>query len=888
MATKGDRVLNRLIERWVNFVQRNSPAVLIITALICCLTLFYLKHNFKINTDLNSMISGKLHFRQIEEDFSRAFPQMSDTIVVVLDGDTAERAVWARKSLAERLRKEKDLFKSVYEPEGGEFFEKNGLLYLETNDLEELVDKLAKAQPLLAFLSRDLSLRGLFSVLGMAVTNEDFKAAEDKSINQLFDEMSDAFEGAMSNRSNRMSWEAVMLGEKGASEQRRQFIILQPRLNIAELSSDEASLEAIRRIARELNIIETAGVKLRLTGDVALSHENLLTVKNSTGVATFVSLLLVGLIILMGVGSGRMVLASLITLLVGLVLTTGFAIASVGSLNLISITFAVLFIGLGIDYSIQFCLRYKELLQAGKGEVDGLRVTAGGVGRSLLLSCITVAIGFYSFTPTAYAGVAELGLISGTGMLISFLVTVTVLPALLTSFRMKKSKRPSLLSGEAISRLPYEHPKAVAIVALILGLGSIPFLPHVFFDYNPLDLYSKTSESVSTIRELFKNTESQPWTISVLVKGKENAQKIADELGKLKEVKMVVTLFDLVPEKQDDKLRIISDVALFMPPNMGGLSIKHLSYEEALKALKGFEKNLRTSILSPAMKDNPAAKRLHENVKRFVSFLEDPVKGQTALASLEGGLLSNLPSLFQRLETSLQAKAFSGSDLPRQLMDQYISADGRYRIQVFPSENIQDVAALKRFVLAVRALAPDATDAPVSIYESGRAVVSSFKEATLYALVAVTLLLLIELRSLYITGLILAPLILALFLTGAASVLLGIPLNFANVIVVPLLLGVGVHSGIIFVLRHLNEPPPDGNMLKTSTARAVLLSSLTLIISTGSLSFSDHRGIASMGMLLTICLSFLIVSTLILLPALLELLKGRFSKKNMVDKEADV
>jgi predicted RND superfamily exporter protein len=357
----------------------------------------------------------------------------------------------------------------------------------------------------------------------------------------------------------------------------------------------------------------------------------------------------------------------------------------------------------------------------------------------------------------------------------------------------------------------------------------------------------------------------------VLVNGKENAERLAERFKSVREVKMAVTLFDFVPEKQSEKLGIISDIALFMPSNMGDLSTKHLSYEQGVKALNDFEEILGNSLRLPPMKDNPSAKRLSESIQRFKTLLKDPVKGERALKTLKESFLMNLPDLFKRLETSLKARTFDEHDLPPQLAEQYVSADGRYRIQVFPSENILDVDALKRFVLAVQALAPDATDAPVTIYESGKAIVASFRQATLYALTAITIFLLLELRSFSITILILIPLLLAMLLTGTASVLLNVPLNFANVIVVPLLLGIGVHSGIIFMLRHLTEPPLDGNMLRTSTARAVFFSSLTMIISAGSLSFSPHRGIASMGVLLTICLGLLIVCTLLLLPALIEL-----------------
>jgi hopanoid biosynthesis associated RND transporter like protein HpnN len=880
MPEKRKKYTKLLITWWVGVVERHLYVVLSIILLVTAAMLFYLKDNFRINTELNTMISDKLPFRKAEKDFLSTFPQFNNMIVVVFDGDTPELSMSARGAMAERLQKT-GLYKTVYEPGGGKFFERNGLLYLSREDLERLADRLANAQPLLAFLSKDLSSRGLFSVLGMVFSHPEVKQTADKSMDRLFDQMSDAFEGVIDRRPHYISWQSIMFGEKEAAAQRQQFLILQPAVDRYRISGDEIYLETVRRVARELNINEVNGVKMRITGDMALAYENLVTVRSSMGIATVVSIILVGIILFVGLGSARMVFAGLITLVAGLIWTATFAIAFVGSLNLISITFAVLFVGLGIDYSIQFCLRYQELICAGREQWEGIITTARGVGRTLLLSCITVAIGFYSFVPTPYSGVAELGLISGTGMFISFFATITLLPILLIIFRTKAKRGLALKSGKTLSSLPYRHPKAIVTAAILLGLASIPLLPRVYFDYNPLDLYSVKSEAVSTIKELFKNVQVQPWTISVLVKGEDNAKRLTEKLGKLKEVKMTVMLSDLVPENQSEKLGIISDIALFMPPGLGSVRMKHLSYSQDVRALNGFEKALM-NFLSSSGKDNPHARRLYAAVQKFRTLLAEPVKGKAAFSVLEKEILSGLPSLFHRLETSLQARAFGQAALPRQLSDQYVGADGRYRVQVFPSENILNVDALKRFVLAVRAVAPYATDSPVTIYESGVAVASSFRSATIYALIAITLFLLFELRSFSVTALILIPLVLAMFLAGAASVLLDIPLNFANVIVVPLLLGIGVHSGIIFMLRYLTEPPKDGNMLRTSNARAILLSTLTLIISTGSLALSPHRGIASMGMLLTICLGFLIICILMLLPALTEI-SGRRSGKSSGD-----
>ncbi len=870
----------RFLGWWVSSVQRRALIVILVALLLTLGVLYYSARNFKINVDTGGMISEKLRFRRLEVDFSKAFPQMGDTIVVVLDSDSPELVLSARKRLAERLRKETSLFRTVSEPEGGKFFEKNGLLYLSVKELEDFADNMAGAQPFFAILSHDLSLRGLFSVLEKALTEPEAREAMDRRIGLIFDRMGETFDDASEDRLRQMSWQRIMLGDEEANKMRRQFIIVQPFLDVTELSSGEAALGAVRRIAGETGLNGQSGVKMHITGDVALSHENLVEVRNTVGAATLVSFLLVGITLFIGLGrSGRLVLASLVTLLTGLIWTTGFAIAFVGSLNLISVTFAVLFIGLGIDYSIQFCLRYRELTQAGLTREEGIVTTARGVGRSLLVSCITIAIGFYSFVPTAYAGVGELGLISGTGMFISFFANLTLLPALLTLFSVQggKSRRRGVV--KRLTSLPYVHSRSVVIGALVLGLGAALVSPKVYFDYNPLNLYDRKSEAIATIKELFKDPESPPWTASILVRSPEKADEVAERLRKLKEVKMAVTLSDFVAEDQPEKLGIISDVALFMPSSLKNIRMSHLSYEEQLKALDGFEKALEKSLRTSPATVNPYERRLSESIRRFRSVLKDPARGAKAFGMLEEGLLSSLPDLLHSLDTSLQASSFGASDLPGELKAQYLSPDGRYRVQVFPSEDITDRNALERFVRAVRTVAPDATDTPITVFESGEAVVSSFRQATLSALVVITLYLLIELRSLLVTVLVLMPLALAMFLTGAFSVLFDVPLNFANVIIVPLLLGVGVHNGIIFTLRYQNEPPPDRNMLKTSTARAVLLSTLTMIVSTSSLAFSAHRGIASMGLLLTVCLGFLLISTLVLLPVLLELL-GKHSRIN--------
>jgi len=864
----------RLFEKWTDFIGQHSFLVLLLSLLATVGVLIYTMNHFRIDTELTDMISAELPYRKLEKEFQRAFPQFKETIVVVIDADTPEAARLYRDKLAERLKRQTGFFKGVYAPGGGEFFERNGLLYLSVKDLEALSENLASAQPLLGLISKDLTLRGLFSVIEKIVTQEGEIEQKTKLV-PFFDRLAQTVESSTSNRPRPLSWQELILGDAMAADASRQFIILDPVPNHATLSGAAAGIEAIYRIRDEVGLREASGVKVRLTGDVVLNYENLLAAKRGMGLTTLISFLLVAIAITIGLGSGRLVLASLVTLLVGFIWTFGFAIFFVGRLNLISVAFGVLFIGLGIDYGIQYCLRYRELIASGLGHYEAIVGTANGLGVSLLVCTVGAAIGFYSFLPTPYTGVSELGVIAGTGMLINLFATLTVLPALLTLLPLKKTGIKEFVADRPLYRVPYKHAKTIVAGAIAIGIGAAFFLPKLYFDYNPLNLYDPHSEAVLTIKELFKNEMTCPWTISILAGNAKEAEEMVGKLKDLKEVKEAITFTSFVPEDQSSKLAILSDIALFMPPGLETLKPEKLSYQKNLASLENLESSLKKVLYMARERDGTYAtsiSRLHHSLERFKKALTHPENGKEALDKLEQNVLSYLPNLFHELKTSLRASAVKESDLPRELRLRYVTPDGRYRVEVFPRENILETDSLKRFVEAVSNLAPNSTDTPVTIREAGNAVVRSFLLATLYALLAITLFMLIELKSLSDTALVLLPLALSLLITGAASVILDIPFNFANVIVIPLLLGSGV-EGIYFIHRFRTDPPSSGNMLETSTARALFYSTLTTILSFSTLSFSPHQGMASMGKLLTICIASLMVTTLIFLPALLKYVK---------------
>jgi hopanoid biosynthesis associated RND transporter like protein HpnN len=867
--------MNCILGGWVYLTHRYALILVLFASVATATLLYYTANNLGINTDTEEMLSETLPFRRNYKAFKTAFPQYDDALLIVIDADTPELAQDASRALAAQLENRSDLFLLAYLPGGDSFFQKHGLMYLSPAELQDLADNLAKIQPFLGRLTRDQTLRGLFSMLTAGM--DAVMKGEEIDLAPVFNRIQLAIEASIGQQQYSLSWQELMLGTNLTPDDRRCLILTKPQLDYRKPFPAEAAIKEVRRLANSLHLTEENGVRVRLTGDAALEYEELLSVTRGAGLACILALITVGIVLFFGLRSSKLVLASLITLFMGLIWTASFAAAAVGHLNLISAAFAVLYIGLSVDYAIHFCLRYKELIQQAVPHSTALEQTARDIGSSLVLCSITTAIGFYAFIPTAFAGVAEMGLISGTGMFISLIANLTILPALLSLMVLNPDTLPIKPEKKGVAAkllaMPGRNTRFIRIAALVLGLGATLLLPYATFDSNPMNLRDPDSESVATFKELLSQSKNSPWTLTVLASNRDDAAHFARSLSKLEPVDMSLTLEKFVPTDQEKKLDIIKEIELMVGPELSEhsnhsppLATEQIAYLRDFSAV--LEKYLKNTPTAPLAR---AAGRLHDTLRRFLAGLSTQnraMRDQT-LGNLQTSLLGSLPARLDALATSLETEKITREDLPEDLVEHWVSKDNHYRVTVFPRENLNDNAAMRRFVAAVRTVAPDAIGFPVIYLEAGAAVVKAFKQAFLMALVAVTALLLILLRPKSDTLLVLLPLVLAGALTGAASVVLGIPFNFANVIALPLLLGIGVDSGIHMVHRMRTAPPASGLMLETSTARAVLYSSLTTICSFGNLAVSPHRGMASMGALLTIGIALTLICTLVVLPALM-------------------
>jgi len=847
----------RLLAQWVGLAYRRPVLVLLVAALLSAAA-GYAASGLRIDTDTTDMLARDLPFRQHNAALTEAFPQFSDTLAVVVEAPTAEQAEAAAASLAEALRRHPALFERVFYPDGAPFFRRNGLLYLDLPDLERLADRLAEAEPLLASLAADPSLRGLSQTLRQALDRStDPKTAPDAGrlaplLTALAETAEDVARGP-AEETAALSWRGLLEGDDGnakAAPQRR-IVEVKPVLDFGSLQPAAAAIDEIRALAAEL------GAKVRLTGSAVLFQEELDSLRRGMGLVGLISVALVLGLLAVGLRSPALVLGTLLALVAGLLWTAGFAALAVGRLNLISVAFAVLFLGLSVDFGIHLALRFKEFFDRGAAPAAALEQAAREVGGALTLCAVAAALGFFSFLPTDYLGVAELGLISGAGMFIALVANLTVLPAVLGLLPPRRSARPlGNPIGSRLHRFAVARPRSVLIVAVVLGVVALALLPAARFDDDPMNLRDPGSESVATLRALGDDPRIQPYSAELLMPDAVSAQRIARRFEELPQVAAAISPADLVPDRQDDKLLVIENLAIFLTPVLAAVSAPPPDAATRQRALV----ELRARLA-------PAGRDLAVPAARLTAALDALPSDAATFARLEHAWLGNLPSLLDDLAVALEATAITPADLPPDLLGRYLARDGRARVEIRPREDLRDAVARDRFVAALRTVAPAVAGAPVTITEAGAAVVQALGEAALYALAAIVLLLVAVLRSLRDSLFVLLPLVLAALLTVAATVLLDMPFNFANVIVLPLLFGLGVAGGIHVVVRARQDGA--GAMATGSTPRAVLFSALTTIGSFGALALSSHRGTASMGILLTFAIMLSLLTTLVVLPALL-------------------
>jgi hopanoid biosynthesis associated RND transporter like protein HpnN len=822
---------------------------------------FYTARHFSINTDINTLISQNLDWRKRDQQFSEAFDR-DTTILAVLDAPTPELTNAASDALAKKLAGDKTHFESVEPLGSGEFFEKNGLLFLPVAEVAQVTGQFQSAAPLIEIMAGDPSIRGLTGALETGLAGVKRGQVKLDSTERPFNLIAQTVENVLGKGTATFSWRELISDKPLTDSDKRAFIEFKPILDYNALEPGKDATDTIRQAAKELNFAGEYGARVRLTGPIPIANEEYATVQDGAIKNGIGTVLVVLLILWLALHSAKIIFAVFVNLFIGLSLTTAIGLMMVGSLNLLSIAFAVLFVGLGVDFGIQFSVRYRSE----RFKNDDLRLALEEAARRaavpLSLAAMATAAGFLCFLPTDYKGISELGEIAGAGMVIAFITSITVLPAMLRLLNPPGEKEPVGYAFLApVDHFLETHRVAIIVGTLAIVIAGLPLLYFMKFDFNPMNLRNPKAESIATFLDLRKDPNTGANAIDVMTNSDADAKKIAERLEKLPEVLSVRWLDSFVPEDQPAKLRLIAQGAKVLNPALNPDSIDAPpSDAENVDALKGSVESLRKAAGDAKGPGAVASRRLADALSKLAE------SNQATRDKAQAIFVTPLKLVLDQLKNSLQAQPVSLKTLPATLVNSWKTKDGLQRVEALPRGDPNDNDTLRKFASAVLVAEPNAIGGPVSILKSGDTVVKAFIHAGIFALIVISLLLWAALRRFTDVLMTIVPLLVAGAVTMEICVLIELPLNFANIVALPLMLGIGVAFKIYYVTAWRSGRT---NLLQTSLTRAIFFSALTTATAFGSLWLSSHPGTASMGKLLALSLVTTLAAVLLFQPALM-------------------
>lgn len=856
-------------------------STLLAMILLGAAALHYTLGHLSIDTDTTQLIDPDAPFQQFSRKYEQAFSQDLHTLLLVVESDTPELSQVASKRLLRLLEADKEHFNSAYIADDHPFFRDNGLLYLDLEQLQQLSNNLAQAQPFIGRISQQANLSGLLSIVTDALNNSEQAEQTGFDLTTLLDKLAANLEKALNDGTSLLSWRSLL--DQHDTRPMQGFIIVSPKLDYSQIRPAQAAIHAVRKAVAAIQDPSLPAVKVWVSGEIGLEDDELAGVSTGTFTASVFSVALVVVILAMAYRSLWLTASTLITLSFGMVFCGAFAAVAVGKLNLISLAFAVSNIGLGVEYAIHFCLRYRDNLGMHINKNLALRGTLTSTAPSLMMAAGTTSIGLYAFIPTDYQGVAELGLLAGTSLFICLATTFVVLPALLkivpapTPAETGETPRRSRPWQDALGRMPLRHANTIATATLILAVVSIALSFQVKTDFNPINLRDPNTESVIAFKNLMKNKDTTPMTLSVLANNERDAKALQQRLASLASVDKTVSLFDFQPDNQEEKLALIEDMALTL-----GLQTRRfpslIADADPLPAIERLIASLAAEARSSS--DNrrrQAMLNLEHQLRDLLLELElRQTSSRTLLIDrIQTALLWTLPGVMNDLFAGLSAQNVTVADLPAEIRDKWLSKEGWYRIQIYPKHDLNELDHLRQFIGEVQTVAPETTDLPIMYWESMKEVVGAFQQAIAIALITIAMLTYFIRRNLVDTVLVITPLILAGLFTMASTVITATPIDFANIIALPLLMGLGVDNGIHMLEKLRHSQVETQNIYQSSTARAMYYGALTTISSFAGLAFSPHQGIAGMGLIITIGIFWIMLCTFVILPAISKLVFKR-------------
>jgi len=842
------------------------------------------------DTSRNDLVGANKKYHQNFLRFKKEFPTQDD-LVVVVESEDAEKNRQFVERLGARLEAETNLFHDVFYKGDLKMLGPKALLLVSDKDLADLSKTLKDFRPFIAQFTRTTNLVSLFNMVcaQFRTAKQETNAENDSLVKALpaLERIITQATASLHREGTPPSPGVTALFDPGEEAEQQIYITFDKGriyLVTAQAPTDELNTAAVvrmRQLVAETQI-EVPGLNVGITGEPVLELDEMAQSQKDTTVAAIVALFLSALIFIYGYQeTGRPVKATL-CLIVGLGYTLAFATLVIGHLNILTITFLPILIGLAIDYGVHLISRYEEELRRGRSEEAALTKAMVYTGQGIFTGGLTTAGGFLAMGLTNFKGIQEMGIICGGGLLICMVPMMTLLPALLLRGRQNvvdHQKGEIAKKRARIENLWLGRPGLTAGVTLALCAVAATQLHKLYFDYNLLHMQSEGLPAVVYEEDLIKSTPKSVLFGAVIATNLQQAVALEQQITNLPAVASIDSISSFLSEDQTNKLGLVGGIkqeltcVQFGQPDSKPVDVQELS--GTLYSLGGY----LGAALDAVQKDAPELVPQFKSLRDAIEDLRrEMLRGDTnqvaanalKLAEFQQSLFDDVRNTFEALKAQDNRAPLSVADLPPALRDRFVGVTGKYLLMVYPKDDIWSRPVQKRFIDQVGKLYPNVTGTPVQLYHYTALLKESYQQAAWYSLGAIALLVFLHFRSLLCVVLALVPVAVGSLWLGGLMGWLGVPLNPANIMTLPLVIGIGVTNGIQILNRFAEEQTPS--ILARSTGKAVLVSGLTAMAGFGSLILAQHRGIHSLGCVMTAGLATCMIAGLTFLPSLLNLL----------------
>ena len=875
---------------------------------LAALSIWYTVANLEFHTARSDLVGGEKEYHKIFLEFRKQFP-VEDDLVVVVESEQMEKnrqfverlgakleAAQTKVKLPNGVVMETNLFAHIFYKGDLKMMGPKALLFVPEQGLKEMDQTLRDFRPFLQQFTQATNLVSLFSLVNRQIMRaREEENEENKALMKAFpavERIVDLATDGLLRAGVPPSPGVNALFDGGQQAEQRLYITFgDGRIYLATAQAALAdkrgeAVERLRDLVSETEV-EVPGLNVGITGEPVLEYDEMSQSQKDTTLATILSLVLVAIIFIFGYHETGRPLKATLCLLVGLAYTMGFTTLTVGHLNILTITFVPILIGLAIDFGVHLITRYEEELRHGRNERVALEKAIVNTGMGIFTGGFTTAGAFFAMAFTDFDGIQEMGIICGGGLLVSLVPMMTLLPVLLLRGRqnvldhqlgpvLEKREAVELDKRARIENFWLKRPVSAAVVVIVLTLLALVPTRRVKFDYNLLNMQSAGLPAVIFQHKLI---ESSPRSVLFGVLVATNVVQATNLIATLKSLPTVSTVDSMAPFLAEDvggKLEVLREIKQtaseihFRPIDTNLVNVADLDL--ALFGLQGYLA-LALGKIDPAeqtLRDQLVSLRQSISALRQRLLLDDRPVTAEKLAQFQQALFNDVHQTFESIREQDNGGKLTVDDLPPVLRNRFIGLNGQLLLQVYPRADIWERKAQEDFINDLRTVDRRATGTPVQLFEYTRLLKDSYEDAALYSLIAIAVLVFIHFRKISCVVLSLIPVGIGFLWMTAFMGLFNIPFNPANIMTLPLVVGIGVTNGIHILNRFAEELHPS--ILAKSTGKAVLVSGLTTIAGFGSLIAAKHQGIASLGYVMSVGTATCMFVALTFLPALLNLL----------------